>query len=236
EELAARFGLDARRVRDFLRQEYPREENQSGADWYLTADQAERVVERFGPDVDAEAEEAIYSHWWTLLEQLRLRLLAAGTELRDMLDAQGIVWWLTNGTAPEDWSAEDKSAFAAYAGRGSSRPAPGDKAPIDGTTAPDTGLPSVTEELARTLHLPREWLQRMMGLLQEKRQLILYGPPGTGKTYIAQHIGRHVATAGGTFRLVQFHPSYTYEDFCLGNTPRSPQIAYFQPPWVTARP
>lgn len=100
DELAARLGLDGRRVREFLRQTYPREESERGSDWYLSADQAERVVEQFGAEVDPQAEEATYSHWWTLLEQLRLRMLATGTELRDLLDAQGIAWCLTNGHAP----------------------------------------------------------------------------------------------------------------------------------------
>jgi 5-methylcytosine-specific restriction protein B len=60
----------------------------------------------------------------------------------------------------------------------------------------------------------------LIDLLAEKRQVILYGPPGTGKTYIAQHLADHIATSGGTARLVQFHPSYTYEDFFEGYRPQ----------------
>ena len=50
--------------------------------------------------------------------------------------------------------------------------------------------------------------------------MIFYGPPGTGKTYLAKALARHL-TEDGAVRLVQFHPSYTYEDFFEGFRPKS---------------
>ncbi len=61
----------------------------------------------------------------------------------------------------------------------------------------------------------REWLD----LLTERKQIILYGPPGTGKTYIAQRLARVLAQQDERVRLVQFHPSYTYEEFIEGLRP-----------------
>ena len=57
-------------------------------------------------------------------------------------------------------------------------------------------------------------------VLQDKRQVVLQGPPGTGKTYLAEIYGRLVV-AGDIQRLevVQFHPSYSYEDFVEGYRP-----------------
>lgn len=78
-------------------------------------------------------------------------------------------------------------------------------------------LPDATAELASELHMPIEWLQESIELLRERRQLIYYGPPGTGKTYIARRLAKHLA--GDNVRLVQFHPSYTYEDFFEGYRP-----------------
>lgn len=51
-------------------------------------------------------------------------------------------------------------------------------------------------------------------------QVILSGPPGTGKTFVAQEIAKHL-TDGDPNRveMVQFHPSYGYEEFVQGLRP-----------------
>jgi 5-methylcytosine-specific restriction protein B len=77
-----------------------------------------------------------------------------------------------------------------------------------------------TPALAEELLVPLKWLTNMLDLLGEKRQLVFYGPPGTGKTYIAQALARHLTQTGGNYTLVQFHPSYAYEDFFEGFRPR----------------
>ncbi len=82
-------------------------------------------------------------------------------------------------------------------------------------------LPEPTAELANDLFVDLEWLSETVDLLREKKQIILYGPPGTGKTYLAQEIAQFLAEqTGGEHRLVQFHPSYSYEDFFEGFRPQ----------------
>lgn len=56
------------------------------------------------------------------------------------------------------------------------------------------------------------------------RNVILYGPPGTGKTYIAKKLAIALTEEmdpgpDSQWRLVQFHPSYAYEDFVQGLRP-----------------
>jgi len=68
-------------------------------------------------------------------------------------------------------------------------------------------------------------------ILYAKKQIIFQGAPGTGKTYIAKDIAEQLIFDDVTpdkkaqaerlrtseqFKLVQFHPSYTYEDFVRG--------------------
>jgi len=79
-------------------------------------------------------------------------------------------------------------------------------------------LRKATAELAAHLHVDVSWLQTIIELLQDRQQIVLYGPPGTGKTYLARELAKHLAESDAV-RLVQFHPSYAYEDFFEGYRP-----------------
>lgn len=69
-----------------------------------------------------------------------------------------------------------------------------------------------------------ENIYRTKDLLLYKKQIILQGPPGTGKTRQAKLIASEMLGLNDVkdlvnheqFKLVQFHPSYTYEDFVRG--------------------
>jgi len=69
-------------------------------------------------------------------------------------------------------------------------------------------------------NLLHDEFKKYHALLQSKKQIILQGPPGTGKTYLAD-IFRKLLTQNERERseVVQFHPSYSYEDFVQGYRP-----------------
>lgn len=64
-------------------------------------------------------------------------------------------------------------------------------------------------------------LESLLESWKRKKNLILQGPPGTGKTWIARRLGYALmgSEAADRMRVVQFHPSLSYEDFVRGWRP-----------------
>jgi len=73
--------------------------------------------------------------------------------------------------------------------------------------------------------------QNIIDALMHKGQIVLQGPPGTGKTYTAKDIAeqmlfskvsedkkqqKNLLESTDQFKLIQFHPAYSYEDFVRG--------------------
>lgn len=63
-----------------------------------------------------------------------------------------------------------------------------------------------------------ERARRLVALTGRARQLLFSGPPGTGKTLAARRLATAM-TAPSRIKLVQFHPTYAYEDFVEGIRP-----------------
>jgi len=86
----------------------------------------------------------------------------------------------------------------------------------EGTPPPMSNI----DQLSSDLHLhPPDALQEIVDLLDDRPQAIFYGPPGTGKTWVAMKLAEWLAGPQGQAQLVQFHPSYAYEDFIEGWRP-----------------
>ena len=92
------------------------------------------------------------------------------------------------------------------------------EAPDAPTPDPDR-QPRSLEALADDLFFDIGFLHDIERLLEEKGQVIFQGPPGTGKTYVARELAECLAGSRERVRLVQFHPSYAYEDFVQGYRP-----------------
>ncbi|MDP2345576.1 MAG: AAA family ATPase [Deltaproteobacteria bacterium] len=89
---------------------------------------------------------------------------------------------------------------------------------------PRTALPRYTLAIAAAdLFVGERWLEHQLRLLHRKRNVILQGPPGVGKTYVAKRLAFLLMgeRAEERVELVQFHPSYTYEQFVRGYRPEA---------------
>ncbi|MBK6767693.1 MAG: AAA family ATPase [Ardenticatenales bacterium] len=170
------------------------------------------------PKPSASADEAErYRHMLNFLDALDHEASQRGLVLNDRLDAQSVVWCVTKWNPDPAWPRADQNAFRRY--RGEPLEGEGDDPPPPGPNGDPTAPPGLKALAEREL-LDLAYLETIDQLLRSKRQVIFYGPPGTGKTYIARKLAEVYADgATSAVELVQFHPSYAYEDFVEGFRP-----------------
>jgi hypothetical protein len=101
---------------------------------------------------------------------------------------------------------------------------------MQGKDLPNVSIPK--EEQMSTPHFQDDsFIEKIIRLLEYKKNIILQGAPGTGKTYTAKNVAEQLIfnevssdkeeqakclENSSQYKLVQFHPSYTYEDFVRG--------------------
>lgn len=81
--------------------------------------------------------------------------------------------------------------------------------------------PYTTDDFLEDVFLEKEEYDKLVNLLKRKKNIILTGAPGVGKTYAANRLAYSMMEVKDKDRvtLVQFHQSYTYEDFIMGIRP-----------------
>ncbi|HEX8425763.1 AAA family ATPase [Hymenobacter sp.] len=86
---------------------------------------------------------------------------------------------------------------------------------------PPPAQPYTAGMAKQELFISDEQLDAALAALHRRRNLILQGPPGTGKTFLARRLAwlELGATDAARIELIQFHPSYSYEDFVQGFRP-----------------
>jgi DNA replication protein DnaC len=71
------------------------------------------------------------------------------------------------------------------------------------------------------LFLAEVQFDEMLDALKEKKNVVLQGAPGVGKTYVAKRLAHALIGSNDPRRIemIQFHQSYSYEDFIQGFRP-----------------
>ncbi len=151
---------------------------------------AYRRTEYDQPKKDAD-EAGVYEHALGFLDKFIAEARSRGLPVRHRLDAQSLVYVIPLQEAETVESRTEE------------------------VLPPEINLETLAEELL----LPVEFLNEIETLLKDKKQVIFQGPPGTGKTYVAQKLAQRLAGSKNRVTLVQFHPSYAYEDFVEGYRP-----------------
>lgn len=166
----------------------------------------------FGRPASTAAPSEVYEHALGFLDRIADECAARGFEVPDRLHAQGLLWAVVKTPVDDSHLPPDEAeAFRRYRG--------GDIVGSDDDGGESDGVSATLGALADDLLLDVGYLELIVRLLGDKRQVIFYGPPGTGKTYVARKLARYLAAGGGDVELVQFHPSYAYEDFVEGYRP-----------------
>ena len=77
------------------------------------------------------------------------------------------------------------------------------------------------DQFLEQVYIGEDAYQTLVGVLKNKKNIILQGAPGVGKTFVAKRLAYSIMGVMDINRvkMVQFHQSYSYEDFIMGIRP-----------------
>ena len=82
--------------------------------------------------------------------------------------------------------------------------------------------PSYTvNDFLKEVYVDEDFYNTLINIISSKKNIIIQGAPGVGKTFVAKRLAYSIMGVKDVTRvtMVQFHQSYSYEDFIMGFRP-----------------
>lgn len=126
---------------------------------------------------------------WTTSIKLNNKLLYKITPYKDVIESLNEIF----NTSSEEGLDEEQLTFPEY----------------------------TSEDFLNEVFMSEKHYNRLVQLLEMKKNVILQGPPGVGKTFAAKRLAYSIMGVKDKNRvkMIQFHQSYSYEDFMMGFRP-----------------
>ena len=168
-------------------------------------EQTARLLGEPPPPADAD-EVTVYVHAIDLFDRMVDEAGLRDAPVRSRLIAECVLAWLAKGSPLDHWTPEERGMFLVFQG--------GERAIGDDTSVEAVSL-ATTATLAAGLHVPNEFLARIVTLLELGRPVVMHGAAGTGKTFIARAM-MEALCGREQVEFIYLHPTIAFEELVAG--------------------
>lgn len=163
-------------------------------------------------------EKISSSKYLDITDKLRNYLLGGNSYLKDFKDLSFEAWRYS-----EEINKINKEQGNKTQEKGKSKSVDWVNEDVSNVAEPEKAYPSIydIETFLEEVYMEKESYENLVALIKRKKNIILQGAPGVGKTFVAKRLAYSMlGTKNDSYiMMIQFHQSYSYEDFIMGYRP-----------------